>query len=99
MDTVYQVIEQHHAETGEILSHKAAADAVEEYLFEQAKKMLERVKIKKLYSANSAAPKVAPEKSTTLSNTQAAQVPQAGQRYLSDDESKMEAAKLIRWQD
>lgn len=102
VDTVYQVIEQHHAETGEILSHKAAADAVEEYLFEQAKKMLEREKIKKLVSATSPAkeaPKAAQEKPVTLSNTQSAQVEPKVQRTLSAEESKAEAAKLIRWQD
>jgi hypothetical protein len=102
VDTVYQVIEQHHAETGEILSHKEAADSVENYLFEQAKKMLEREKIKKLYGANSTpkeAAKPAQEKPVTLSNTQAAQVDTKSQRRLSNDESLMEAAKLIKWQD
>lgn len=102
VDTVYQVIEQHHAETGKILTHKEAADAVEDYLFEQAKKMLEREKIKKLVGATSPAKpaeKPAQGKPTTLSNTQSAQVDQKPQRTLTSDESKAEAAKLIRWND
>ena len=68
VDLVYDTIEQYHAETGKILSHKEACDAVEAHLFEQAKKMLEREKIKKLYSAPApATPKAAPGKPTTLS--------------------------------
>jgi len=97
---VYSVIEQHHSETGEILSNKDACDAVEEYLLGEAKKLVDREKVKKLFGADNTASKPAPGKqSVTLSNTQASQVPTTGKRKLSNDESIAEAAKLIRWQD
>jgi hypothetical protein len=99
-ELVYQVIEQHAEEHGEILSNKEACDAVEEYLLEEAKKLVDREKVKKLLQ-----PTQAPSKPTTpqtaaktLSNTQAAQVPKSGAaKSLSAEESKLEAAKLIKW--
>lgn len=100
VDLVYQVIEQHHSETGEVLDNKSACDAVEEYLLEQAKKLVDREKVKKLIGASAPATPKAPGKSSpTLSNTQAAQVPTTGQRKLTNEESLLEAAKLIKWQD
>lgn len=101
-DLVYEVIEEHHSTTGEILQIKQAADAVEQYLLEEAKKQLNLGKIKGLLSPKEQ--QEAKEKPTegkasvTLSNTQAAQVPKQGQQRLSDEQSKVEAAKLIRWE-
>lgn len=101
-DLVYQVIEEHHAETGQILSNKEACDAVEEYLLEEAKKLVDREKVKKLLQPQPPSKPAAQtgKSSPTLSNAQAAQAskPQAARR-LSDEESKAEAAKLIRWDD
>jgi hypothetical protein len=106
-ELVYQVIEEHHASTGEILDIKRAADAVEAHLLEEAKKLIERPKIKGLMqpkaptapsnATKSEAAKAAPS-AKTLTNASATK-PSPVARYLSDDESKAEAAKLIKWQD
>jgi len=97
VNLVYEVIEQHHSETGEILGNKEAADAVEEYLLEEAKKLIDRDKVKKLMGAGSDAKKPAQGKpQVTLSNDQVSQSPK-GKHFLSDEESRAEAAKLIRW--
>jgi hypothetical protein len=101
VDLVFQVIEQHHTETGEILSNKEASDAVEEYLLEEAKKLVDREKVKKLLQPQTPPKSAAPtgKSSPTLSNAQAAQASKSQSRRLSDEESKVEAAKLIRWDD
>lgn len=101
-DLVFQVIEEHHNETGEILSNKEACDAVEEYLLEEAKKLVDRDKVKKLLQPQSPSKPAAStgKSSPTLSNAAAAQAsPKQAARMLSDEESKREAAKLIRWED
>lgn len=102
VDIVFEVIETHHAETGEILSNKEASDMVEEYLLEEAKKLVDREKVKKLLQPSGApkSPQAPQTGAKTLSNAQAAQAPKntAG-RMLSNEESKAEAAKLIRWDD
>jgi hypothetical protein len=102
VDVVFEVIEAHHAETGEILSNKEASDMVEEYLLEEAKKLVDREKVKKLLQPSEAPKKPVASQTgaKTLSNAQAAQASQkpAG-RILSNEESKAEAAKLIRWDD
>jgi hypothetical protein len=70
-----------------------------ELLLEEAKKRIGLSKIKKLLGASQESPKKElPNKksSVTLSNTQS-QVSQAADRFLSDDESKQQAAKLIKW--
>ena len=98
-DAVFAVIEQHYAETGEILSNKDASDAVEEYLLEEAKKLVDREKVKKLLQPEQ--PKVQPKQgkpSPTLSNAQAAQATKsAAAKKMSHEESMAEAAKLIKW--
>ena len=101
VDLVYQVIEEHFNETGEILSNKEACDAVEEYLLEEAKKLVDREKVKKLLQPQTPSKSAAiPGKSSpTLSNAAAAQATKSAARLLSDEESKAEAAKLIRWDD
>lgn len=121
-DLVYEVIEAHHARTaaesddgqGEILSIKAAADAVEQHLLEEAKKVLGLSKIKGMLqpeaskqpvatAAQSSSQAAATQPATktaakTLSNAVAATA-QNPKRRLSDDESKAEAAKLLKWID
>lgn len=85
-----------------ILSNKQAADAVENYLFENAKKLTERNKIKKLLQ-----PTPAPAKpqsgqqagAKTLSNALSTTAAQGSSKFLSDEESKAKAAQLIRWDD
>lgn len=104
VDLVYQVIEQHHAETGQILSNKEASDAVEEYLLEEAKKLVDRDKVKKLLQPTQAKPTQKPtqavggKSSPTLSNAVSATATPSS-RNLSNEESKAEAAKLIRWEE
>lgn len=99
VDVVFQVIEEHHKETGNILSNKEACDAVENYLLEEAKKLVDRDKVKKLLQPEAKKAVPAQGKSQTLSNAQAAQASKPSGRKLSDDESKAEAAKLLRWND
>lgn len=106
-ELVYQVIEEHHASTGEILDTKRAADAVEAHLLEEAKKVIERPKIKALLQPKAPeAPSNAPKSDTaktatsakTLTNA-AASKPTSVARKLSDEESLAESAKLIKWID
>lgn len=97
---VFDVIEQHHAETGEILPNKDACDAVEEYLLEEAKKLVEREKVKKLLQPQQQQPVAQKGKaSPTLSNAQAAQASPKSAANLSDEESKLAAAQLLKWID
>lgn len=101
-DLVFNVIEEHFNETGEILSNKEACDAVEEYLLEEAKKLVDREKVKKLLQPQTPQKSAAPtgKSSPTLSNAQAAQASsKQAAKVLSDEESKAQAAKLIRWDD
>lgn len=105
-DTVFNVILEHYEQTkvdGEprVMDISEAADAVEAYLEEQANNLVEKsTKLKaRLQPGN---PQNKPESSNrqqqnTLSNAQAAQAVTTGQRNLSSDESKAEAAKLLRW--
>lgn len=105
---VYEVIEEHYTNTldattgqGQILSNKEAADAVENYLLEEAKKVLNANKVKSLAAQVVAAK--APEgkpSSPTLSNAHSATAaPSKSSKLLSETESLKEAAKLIKWQD
>lgn len=100
-DLVYEVIEEHYNETGRILSNNDACEHVENYLLDEAKKHLNVNKIKSLLgNQETAAPKPSAPQQTavnTLSNTESASVPSSSSRFLSEDESKREAAKLIKW--
>jgi uncharacterized protein YyaL (SSP411 family) len=99
-ELVFNVIEEHFNETGEILSNKEACDAVEEYLLEEAKKLVDREKVKKLLQSQTPSkPAVQGKSSPTLSNAAAVSATKSAARVLSDEESKVEAAKLIRWDD
>lgn len=102
-DLVFDVIENHYAETGEILDIKIAADEVENLLLEQARKKLKLKKLSQsmeadLKPASKEEPKKEVKASTTLSNSQSQQQSVAsGSRQLSRDESLAEAAKLLKW--
>lgn len=100
-DLVFEVIEDHYNDTGRILSNEEAADAVEEYLLEEAKKLAESKKLKSLFGAAEAKPEVQERKSQpTLSNNLSSQgVSPKSERFLSDDESKALAANLLKWDD
>ncbi len=106
---VFEVIEEHYAKTldpetnqGLILSNKEAADAVENYLLEEAKKQMNVNKVKQLAAqvVGAKPPEVKNVASPTLSNAHSAQpAPSKGQKLTSDEQSLREAAKLIKWQD
>jgi hypothetical protein len=101
IEAIYAVIDGHYQETGEVLDIKEAVEAVEEELLEQAKKRIGLAKIKKLMGASEIKTQEVKPQSTkkpapTLSNN-AAQVQSGTGRFLSDDESKLEAAKLIKF--
>lgn len=107
-DLVYDVIEEHYEETGRVLEINEAADAVEQYLLQEAKKLL---KVKKLggqlsdeeqqqlddSGLENPSQKSEEKKSVTLTNNQTTTVPNRRERALSREESLAEAAKLIRW--
>jgi hypothetical protein len=99
VDLVYELIESHHAETGNILSNKEAADQVEEYLFEEAKKLYETNKLKGLYSKPEAPASEKRVESPTLSNDLGTQVSTQGSKYLSNDESKAAIARMLKWEE
>lgn len=110
-DLVYETIEAYYNETkdengenGTILSNKEACDLVEEHLLAEAKRVWEKAN-KKL--SGLVAPKSEPtedsaptqRQSQTLSNAMSASASKTAGRKLSDEESKAEIAKLIRWND
>ena len=100
-DLVFEVIEEHYNETGSVLDIKTAAEAVESYLEEEAKKLL---KLKKLSRAEALAeenkkPIEKRQPSPTLSNDQSAASQNNADRKLSVEESISEAAKLLKWED
>lgn len=82
---------------GKIMDIAEAIAEVERELEEHAKKILELKKFKKQTSQEKEAS--TKQDSPTLSNTHSSEVPRNGMKRLSDEESKREAAKLIRWQD
>jgi hypothetical protein len=98
-EVVYDVIEEHYNETGRILDIKDAVDAVESYLEEEAEKLFQLNKIKSRFEPNrTPEPEETPRQSqTTLSNAHSAQAQERVARTLSDEESKREIAKLLRW--
>ena len=97
-DLMFETAEAFYQQTGKVPDHEELAKAVEEHLEEQAKQIL---KLKKFQTAKpiEAKPSVQMEPKTaqTLSNTLAAEVPKAATKLISDEQSKKEAAKLLRW--
>jgi hypothetical protein len=98
IETVYDVIETHYEETGNILEIKEAADAVEAYLYEEAQKLL---KLKKLSAGKEPTGDKEPEEkrhsSTTLSNDHSAQSVNDVDKKLTNEQSIAEAAKALKW--
>jgi hypothetical protein len=98
-DEIYEIIELKYKESeGEvILSTDEAADYLENYLLNLAKKNLNAKKL-----AAQSAPKPQPtsekQESVTLSNTLSAEVPKGSSKVLSRDEEIELASKLLRWE-
>jgi len=102
---VYDVIEEYHEESGRILDVKEAADAVEQYLENQARELLS---IKKLGFSQAEAEQIMEAKAegseqkqpgATLSNEQTTVVPNQRTKKLSKEESLARAAALLKWDD
>lgn len=106
-DLVYEVITRNWEETkdpetglGELLEIRAAVSQVEEHLLEQAKKYIQKQKIKQLVGESPTKKEQSGESkpaSVTLSNTQSQTVTGQEKRLLSDEESLRNAAKLLRF--
>lgn len=99
-DVVYEVMEEHYEESGNILSIDEAAEAVESYLEEEAEKLLNLQKIKSRLSGNELESRDDYRQSQiTLSNAHAAQANERVGRSLSDEESKRAIAQMLKWDD
>jgi hypothetical protein len=98
-EVVYDVIEEHYNETGKILDIKEAAEAVESYLEEEAEKLLNLGKVKnRLQNYGRREESETPGQSqVTLSNSLSAQGTERATRPLSEEESKREIAKMLKW--
>jgi hypothetical protein len=92
-DLMFETAENFYQQTGQVPDLSKLAAAVEEHLEEQAREIF---KLKKFQTAQPKA--TAPKTAQTLSNTLAAEVPKSGTKLMSDEQSKREAAKLIRWE-
>jgi len=104
VDLIFNVIEQHHEQTGEILDTKTAADHVETYLEDEFKKLFQAKKLQNLVSPakspSTPEPKAATLNSPTLSNELSSAVSNpTGISSISNDQSKADAAKLLKWLD
>jgi hypothetical protein len=100
-DLMFEVADEFFKATGKVPSHEEVAQAVEEHLEEQIAEIAKLKKVQTKFGTLSAPKTEAKTKETapTLSNTLAAEVPKSGTKLLTDDESKREAAKLIRWEE
>lgn len=80
-------------------SHEELAKAVEAHLEEQIEGIAKLKKVQSKFSNLKPAEPKQPQTQTapTLSNTLASEVPKPGSKLMSDEESKREAAKLLRW--
>ncbi len=96
-DLVFDVIEEHYNETGSILDIEEAADAVEDYLEQEANKFM---KLRKISSRLGVDPRELEQlEQVTLSNDHSAQVQYDGaNRMLSDEESKARSARMLQWE-
>ena len=104
VETVYELMNAHYMEQVnkgvpepmiKILSYKEACDAVEAHLDEQVTKIYEakRAKLAPKEEAKETKPS-----SQTLTNTLSAEVPKSGeQKFMSNEDSIREAAKLLRY--
>lgn len=89
---------------GKILTHKEACDLVEKYLEDEAKAYFSKAKTKltnltglTAKPAQTEVTKPVGQESKTLSNEMSTSSRVVDHSKLSDDDSKREAAKLIRW--
>ena len=97
-DVVYDVIEEHYNETGRILDIKEAVQAVESYLEEEAEKLLNLGKVKnRLTSLKDEYEQPQRQSQVTLSNAHSAQANERVAKKLSDEESKREMARMLKW--
>jgi hypothetical protein len=104
VELVYETMRAHYdeqinsgmpANEAKILTYKEACDAVEGHLAEEVKRTYEAKWSKQAPKTEVKDNKLA----QTLTNTLSSEVPKSGERYLSDEESKRAAAKLLRWQE
>jgi adenylate kinase family enzyme len=105
-ETIWEVIEEHHAQTGKVLPYDQAAKHVEDYIEAQAQKMLSIKKLSSKFGTKVDSKELAPPQPTqasnrqTLTNSMVSAAPNAilssENRYLSDDESKLAAAEFLR---
>jgi len=98
-DIIYDVIEEHYNDTGRILDIEEAAEAVENYLEEEAEKLLKLGKLRSKFGIeNDLEQEESPRQSqVTLSNAMSAQANERVAKKLSDEESKALAAKMLQW--
>ena len=98
-DIIYDVIEEHYNDTGRILDIEEAAEAVENYLEEEAEKIFKLGKFRSKFGIeNDFEQEESPRQSqVTLSNAMSAQANERVGRKLSDEESKALAAKMLKW--
>jgi hypothetical protein len=100
VDLVYEEIENHYNNTGEILEMDKAAEAIEAQLREEYEQMLAKNAEKFGYTkAQQEAIERKISSTPTLSNSQTSTVSTNGERPLSNEESKAAAANLIKWMD
>lgn len=97
VDLIYDVIQAHYEDTGNILDTEQAALHVEQYLEDEVKQVLS--KTKKFTQASSSTPAAEKKVSTqTISNAMAqTSTPAASNARLSPEDSKAKAAAMIRW--
>jgi hypothetical protein len=95
----YEVTEEYYNEHKKVLSPSEALDLVEQYLEDEATKILSAKKSAAKLASKDKAPvsQGGKKESVTISNNMAAEVPRSGSKFLSRDESLKEAAKLIRF--
>ena len=97
-ELVYNVIEEHYNETGNILEIDEAAQAVEEYLEAEVEKMLKLEKVSRKLGRVAEEPfEPKRQSSPTLSNVHSAQAYKGANKKLDNEASMYEAAKLIKW--
>lgn len=94
-DQIFEVISSHHAETGKVMDVEEAANYVEEYLLEEARKLVKNERIRKRVLPEDQEPQKKPS-GVTLSNSQSSQIP-VETRPVSNEESIARAAAKLRW--
>jgi len=96
-DLVYDVIESHYNENNRVLDVKEAAEAVESYLEEEARKLLKLKKLTKSEEVEEVAVKPNTQSSPTLTNDHSAMSQNQTDKKLSSEESVYNAAKMLKW--